>query len=155
MRPNIGKIISGGQSGADRAALSAAVKHKIPYGGYCPKGGWAEDMTVPPGIRKEYPLLRETESTDPSERTVLNVLSSDATLIFFYGNSPGTKLTLDECRRRNRPVFLFDEEMSTSSVEKWLESLGPNPVLNIAGPRESENPGIYEKVSQVLDSLLE
>src|SRR5262245_53687608 len=74
-------IISGGQTGVDRAALDAAIALGIPYGGWSPKGGWAEDMPSPPGILAHYPALRETSSADPSERTELNVRDSDATLL--------------------------------------------------------------------------
>src|SRR5262245_14533482 len=74
-------IISGGQTGADRAALDAAIALGVPYGGWCPKGGWAEDMPSPPGILARYPALREASSADPSERTRLNVQDSDATLL--------------------------------------------------------------------------
>ena len=91
----IGTVISGGQSGVDRAALKFAVHNGISYSGYCPKGGWAEDFQNPPGILEHYPLLKETESPDPEERTVLNVETSDAVLIFLEGDSPGTEL----CRK--------------------------------------------------------
>jgi hypothetical protein len=70
------KIVSGGQSGVDRAALDVAIARGIPYGGWCPKGGWAEDMPAPPGLLAHYPHLRETPSADPAERTAWNVRDS-------------------------------------------------------------------------------
>ena len=77
----ISKVISGGQSGVDRAALDVALECSIPYGGYCPLGGWAEDYPNPPGVLATYPLLVPTSSHDPAQRTELNVAQSDLTSI--------------------------------------------------------------------------
>src|SRR5262245_27312876 len=74
-------VISGGQSGVDRAALDAAIARGVPYEGWCPSGGWAEDLPEAPGVLVRYPLLRETPRADPAERTELNVRDSDACLI--------------------------------------------------------------------------
>jgi hypothetical protein len=63
-------IVSGGQTGVDRAALDVAIELGIPYRGWCPKGGWAEDMLNPPGVLILYPELRETQDADPRQRTV-------------------------------------------------------------------------------------
>ena len=73
-------IVSGGQTGVDRAALDAAIARGIAYGGWCPQGGWAEDCPEPPGVLARYPLLRETPSADPAQRTEWNVRDSDASL---------------------------------------------------------------------------
>jgi hypothetical protein len=89
-------IITGGQSGVDRAALDAAIALGIPYGGWCPKDGWAEDFPHPPGLLARYPRLSETPSADPAERTEWNVRDSDACLILTDANgiaaSRGTAL---------------------------------------------------------------
>jgi Circularly permutated YpsA SLOG family len=75
------KVISGGQSGVDRAALDAAFACGIAYGGWCPRGGWAEDFPSPPGVLTRYPLLKETPLADPAQRTEWNVRDSHAMLI--------------------------------------------------------------------------
>ena len=147
----IKKIVSGGQSGADRAALDFAIEHSIEYGGWCPKGGWAEDYPKPPGILREYGDLRETPSGKPEERTILNVRDSDGTLIFFdkFKNdlSPGTNLTINEAEKLNRKLYIvkFDNDKTVDGFHSWVDSLPDNYVLNIAGPRESESPGIYAR----------
>jgi hypothetical protein len=73
------KIISGGQSGVDRAALDVAIERGMEWGGWCPKGGWAEDFPNPPGLLPHYPHLRETPEPHPLQRTEWNVRDSDAT----------------------------------------------------------------------------
>src|SRR6185312_7990938 len=75
------RIISGGQTGVDRAALDVAIELGIAYGGWCPKGGWAEDMPNPPGLLAVYPSLRETPDADPIQRTHWNVRDSDRLLV--------------------------------------------------------------------------
>jgi hypothetical protein len=75
------KVFSGGQTGVDRAALDEAIGRGMEWGGWCPKGGWAEDLTTPPGLLTKYPHLRETPDSHPLERTEWNVRDSDATLI--------------------------------------------------------------------------
>ena len=98
------KIISGGQTGADRAALDFAIDHGIPHGGWVPKGRLAEDGPLDPKYR-----LRETDSEDHSIRTEKNVLDSDGTLILFYNElSGGSLLTLELARKHDRPVLTID-----------------------------------------------
>ena len=75
------RLLSGGQSGVDRAALDVAIAHGIAYGGWCPQGGWAEDFPQPPGLLAKYPGLRETPLADPAQRTEWNVRDADACLI--------------------------------------------------------------------------
>src|SRR5262245_42401594 len=143
-------IISGGQTGVDRGALDAAIALGIPYGGWCPKGGWAEDMPSPPGLLAHYPALRETSSADPSERTELNVRDRDATLLLTsrvgLGVSQGACLTVEIARALGRPFRVLDVEngASLNAASEWLASLeGSAAVINVAGPRESEAPGLH------------
>jgi hypothetical protein len=74
-------ILSGGQTGVDRAALDAAIERGIACGGWCPKGGWAEDMPRPPGVLALYPMLQETPLGDHVQRTEWNVRDSDALMV--------------------------------------------------------------------------
>lgn len=157
-RTRIDRIVSGGQTGADRAALDFAINNGIPYGGWCPKGGWAEDMTNPPGLLGAYPHLRETPTGDVQQRTIWNVRDSDGTLIFTrapHVHSPGTALTKEAAMRLCRPCMVVDvAEPSASPVTAgFLERLPQAATLNIAGPRESEAPGIYREVRALLDLL--
>lgn len=79
------KIISGGQTGVDRAALDEAIARGMDWGGWCPKGGWAEDFPDPPGLLARYPRLKPTPQSNPVQRTEWNVRDSDATLIITAG----------------------------------------------------------------------
>src|SRR5437773_7677284 len=105
------KIISGGQTGVDRAALDLAIKHGIPYGGFIPKGRWAEDGT----IADTYQGLVETPTSDPSERTRMNVMSSEAVLVVSRGEPDGgTKLTIALAKQYEKPfvhVNLAQEQL--------------------------------------------
>lgn len=158
------KIISGGQSGVDRAALDIAIKLSIPYGGFCPRGGWAEDFLEPPGLLTKYPNLEETISSDPAQRTEQNIINSHATIILIAEelsdkHSPGTQLTQQLCYEYHKPVFMGQVHSKTlfKDILKWLHHSLPfsKPfILNIAGPRESESTGIYQISCQVLNKLL-
>jgi Circularly permutated YpsA SLOG family len=93
------KITSGGQTGVDRAALDLAIEYGMSWGGWCPKGGWAEDFPDPPGLLTKYPNLRETPLARTKQRTEWNVRDSDATLII--RRSPGPlRLQRNEARPR-------------------------------------------------------
>src|SRR5262245_26271348 len=106
------KIISGGQSGVDRAALDAAIVLGVAYGGWCPKGGWAEDRPEPPGVLAAYPGLTETPLADPAQRTEWNVRDADACLIVVDARglsaSKGTALAHDVAGRYRKPVLVVD-----------------------------------------------
>jgi hypothetical protein len=142
------RLVSGGQSGADRAALDFAISHDIPYGGWCPKDGWAEDHPTPPGLLIRYPGLTPTASSDPSERTRRNVIDSDATLVVVNADatSVGTDLTRRTARAAGRPLLVVDtrDQGCAARFEMFLRELTSPVVLNVAGPRESESPGIYD-----------
>ena len=154
------KIVSGGQTGVDRAALDAAIVLALAYGGWCPRGGWAEDFPTPPGLLACYPGLVETPSRDPAERTRWNVRDSDRTLILIdaggIDRSRGTTLTLRLARQYRRPQLIVDLDRSdaTSRVLAWLGDADDDLTLNVAGPRESGAPGIYEKARATLIRVL-
>jgi len=152
----IARIISGGQTGVDRAALDAARFAGIPICGWCPRGGWAEDLPAPPGLLSMYPELIETESAGVEQRTKLNVRDSHATLIIAVGPrdiSSGTAFTIDIAKLYRRPYFVADNA-AADDIAAWLCTLGEELTLNIAGPRESKSPGIYEKSYRLLKKLL-
>jgi hypothetical protein len=135
------KIISGGQTGVDRGALDAAIALGFDHGGWCPQGRQAEDGRIP-----DCYLLEETDSPDYPVRTERNVLESDATLIFYRGQlSGGTLLTHRLAEGHGRPCLAvdLDSPISPGEIRKWLEEHGV-VVLNVAGPRESQSPGISQ-----------
>ena len=156
------KIVSGAQTGVDRAALDVALKYKIPCGGWCPKGRVAEDGV----IAKRYPL-KETESSDYAVRTKWNVRDSDGTLILNVGElSGGTAFTV-ECAKKYKKHFLILDLEKCKADKKGIVSFGYNliicgwimanniKVLNVAGPRESKAPGIYKIAKKFLEELEE
>lgn len=144
------RIISGGQSGADRAALDAAIRLGIPHGGWLPRGRKAEDGPLPARYR-----LRETESDSYRERTEKNIVDSDATLILSFGPlTGGSALTESLALRHDRPCLTIDleevpRESAVAAVEKWLPRHGIR-TLNVAGPRASNEPRIYDAVLALL-----
>lgn len=150
----IQKIVSGGQTGVDRAAFDAALRHGISIGGFVPKGRWAEDGTVP----ARYAGLIETGTPEPSERTRMNVISSDGTLIFYFGKLEGGSLeTAAIARSLGKPLLIIDlddtpDPDAAAMAADWVRE-NQVTVLNIAGPRASEAPGIYENVTSVLNKL--
>ena len=134
------RVVSGGQTGVDRAALDAALALALETGGWCPRGRWAEDGPIP----ARYPL-RETPSADPAERTRLNVRDADATLVVCPGEPVGgTALTVAEADRRGRPALVVAPSPETvDAAVRWIgRAVPPGGTLNVAGPRESEAPGI-------------
>ena len=146
------KIISGGQTGADRAALDVAIELGMEYGGAIPRGRLAEDGPIDAG---KYPRLTELATADYIDRTKRNVLDADATLAFTDGTlTGGTKKTVDFAEEFGKPYLLvnFDQTAGrevVTAIVKWLARHKPQ-VLNVAGPRESGAPGIYAKVYSVL-----
>jgi hypothetical protein len=159
-------IRSGGQSGVDRAALDCALRQGVPYGGWCPKGGWAEDHADPPGVLAAYPRLVETPSSAPEQRTAWNVRDSHATLVLARGDewarSPGVVFTC-QCAELVflRPclvVHLASPGAADLAFDWLAQAAAVSGVevlwLNVAGPRESEAPGIHAEASRLLDRLL-
>lgn len=138
------RIISGGQTGADRAALDAAMALGIPHGGFVPAGRRAEDGPIP-----DIYKVAELESPDYDLRTERNIVESDATLIVSFGPLTGGSLTTRRMtKRHDKPLLHVDlsripPEVAVEQVTAWLADFGPR-VLNVAGPRESTTPGIYE-----------
>lgn len=141
-------MISGGQSGVDRAALDAALAAGLAIGGWCPRGRWAEDGP----IDRAYPL-RETPLAPVSQRTLWNLRDSDGTLILCRGRPRGgTALTLQAVRRKPRLLVDPDDRHRLRFVRGWL--IGQRiAVLNVGGPRASEDPGIYRAARGFLAAL--
>ena len=147
------KVITGGQSGVDRAALDAALDQGLACGGWCPAGRWAEDGP----IAGRYPL-RETESAQPEIRTRRNVQEADGTLIVVDGAmDEGTGATETWARGLGRPICVIDlaamaPQEAMSRIATWIDQQGVR-VLNIAGPRESNAPGIYRRAHGLFTML--
>lgn len=159
------KIVSGGQTGADRAGLDAAIELGIPHGGWCPKERLAEDGPIP-----DRYALRETDSFQYIIRTERNVCDSDATLIFHrHAPTGGTAATIALARRHRKPFLALDiakfanSEAAACRIREWLDGLSiqgelgastasdsDGVVLNVAGPRESTLPGIYRTARELL-----
>lgn len=133
------RIVSGGQTGVDRGALDAAIAAGLEHGGWCPRGRRAENGEIP----QRYRLI-ETPSPRYEVRTEWNVRDSDGTLVLASGLlSGGTKLTVECARKYGRPCMIVDLDKAPD-VQAVVEWIGENgiEVLNVAGPRESESPGI-------------
>jgi hypothetical protein len=150
------RIASGGQTGADRAALDVALEKGLEVGGFVPRGRLAEDGAIP----QRYPNLVETESDDPEIRTLRNVEASDATLIVSHGPpTGGSLLTLQAARRARKPVLHLDldalsEATAVAELRDWLHVARPR-TLNVAGPRASEDPAIAAAAAAVLRAALD
>jgi len=145
------RIVSGGQTGVDRAALDVARELGIAAGGWCPRGRRAEDGR----IRRRY-RLRETPSRDYAQRTGWNVRDSDGTLI--VSDLPlegGTLLTARLAARKGKPVLVIEpgKAIRRGRFLAWLKSNRVR-VLNVAGPRGSRHPGLYTEAKGALRTLL-
>ncbi len=166
----IRKIVSGGQTGADRAGLDAAIDNGVVHGGWCPAGRFAEDGVIPARYR-----LTETDSALYIVRTQYNVTISDATVVFTEGRPlGGSQATLDLARSANRPCLHIDlaaianNEDAVRKLSNWLDTntvlnhpelpclmFGEHGLtLNVAGSRESSAPGIYGQVYRIISDLL-
>ncbi|KAB2876393.1 MAG: hypothetical protein F9K36_02735 [Burkholderiaceae bacterium] len=149
------RIVSGGQTGADRAALDWAIRYRIVHGGWCPKGRASVDGPIPARYQ-----LQETESAGYRQRTRLNVRDSDATLVLNAGDlDGGTLQTVRFAHALGKPLLLIqlDEanaEISARAVTAWLIE-GRFKGVNIAGPREEKRPGIYALVAAVLEHVIQ
>jgi len=158
-------LISGGQSGVDRAALDAAIENGIDYGGWCPKDGWAEDLPEPPGLLANYPKLKATPLADPAQRTEWNVRDADACVIVIDAGgidvSAGTALAQELAHRYRRPLFVADlaKPDMLKHAGLWLRVQrarhGDDLKLAVGGPRESEVPGIYARAVEFIAALLD
>jgi len=149
----IDKIVSGGQTGSDRAGLDWAIAQGIAHGGWCPQGRLASDGALP-----AHYLLQETDSAGYRQRTKRNVQDSDGTLIVNRGElTGGTLLTQQLARKLGKPCHVVAAENGPSesmalAVLQWLADHDIR-VLNIAGPRESKQAGIYAQTIHILDSI--
>jgi Circularly permutated YpsA SLOG family len=144
------KVVSGGQTGVDRAALDAARAAGVPCGGWCPRGRRAEDGV----IAADYPL-RETPTDDYAQRTEWNVRDSDGTLVLVRGRTgPGTAFTIERARQLGRLLLVLDlrKDPDPATAQQWIESNAVH-VLNVAGPRESQDLGIGAAARVFLDRL--
>ncbi len=158
------KLLSGGRTGVDRAVLDVAIEKGIDYGGWCPKGGWAEDRPKAPGVLAKYPKLKETPLADPAQRTEWNVRDAHACLIIVDGGldaSPGTALVRDLAHRHRKPLFVADLENPdiVRHAALWLRVQqsrhGAALALAVGGPRESEAPGSYARATAFIEALVE
>ncbi len=147
------KIISGGQTGADRAALDLAMELDIPYGGWLPKGRKAEDGPLPYSYN-----LKELSVGGYPKRTEQNVLDSDGTLILSHGKlAGGSKLTRILARRFGHALLHIDFNRVTlpeavARIKEWIARENIK-VLNVAGPRASEDKKIYQATKDVLRGI--
>lgn len=150
------KIISGGQTGVDQGGLDFALKHGWPCGGWCPPGRRCETGRIP----GRYPV-REVEAGDYNERTRRNIQDADATLVITqYGfKEVGTALTLSWCEEYGRPSFHFNishagliQPQDLTELSNWLKN-NKVEVLNVAGNRESNSPGIQAYTLTLLERL--
>ncbi len=147
------KIVSGGQTGADQAGLDAAIKRGIQHGGWIPKGRLTEN-----GPLAAHYGLQEMPGPSYAARTKQNVIDSDATLIIAHGElSSGSALTRNLARQLKKPYLFLDldqlpNELAAQQARDWLHK-NQISVLNIAGPRASNDPGIYKAVFNLLNHI--
>ena len=147
------RMVSGGQTGVDRAGLAWAIRRGIPHGGWCPKGRLAEDGPIPARYR-----LQPTPLAHYAQRTVWNARDSDATVIFSRSKrlSGGSQATREACRKFGKPMLHLAAETLTvtESALALRRFLRRHPVraLNVAGPRKSEEPDAGRFARAVLDA---
>jgi hypothetical protein len=161
----IARVVSGGQTGADRGGLDAAIEAGVPHGGWCPKGRRAEDGVIPARYR-----LVEMETDAYLARTEANVVDSDCTVVFTYGKpTGGSKKTVAFAARHRRPCLCVNldkvsDQWAAEAILQWLVPTSeifrdamtppPSPVVNVAGSRESKAPGIQQRVKTVMLAVL-
>lgn len=149
------KIISGGQTGVDRAGLDVAIAKGLDYGGAIPKGRLTEEGA----LSDKYNKMTELATSSYPARTEQNVKDSDATIIFTMGKiEEGSALTIGMCKKYQKLYLHIDlleqtEDEAVETFKNWVEKIKPN-TLNIAGSRESNNKGIYNRTYTVLDRAL-
>ena len=149
----IQKIVSGGQTGADRAALDFAIRHNITHSGWVPKGRKAEDGTLPYKYH-----LQEMPTGEYSERTEKNILDSDGTLIISHGIlTGGSALTKELAKLYRKPWIHIDLEATpypkaSSMIREWIRHNGIK-VMNVAGAMASKDPKIYQAVTELLEAV--
>lgn len=158
------KIISGGQTGADRGGLDAAIHCDVPHGGWCPKGRKAEDGRIPDQYQ-----LQEMPTSNYESRTEANVVDSDATVVFTHGFATGGSLLTLKCTERHAKPWLHTDlatmtrKGAVQRIVQWIngeldDPEAPKParnlILNVAGSRESKDPGIAEKVMAIVVDVL-
>jgi hypothetical protein len=151
----IKKIISGGQTGADRAALDVAIKLNIPHGGWIPKGRKTEN-----GILPDKYQLKEMSTASYPARTEQNVIDSDGTLIVSHGKlSGGSDYTRKMTLKHHKQLLYVDlnnyEPFDAASlIASWI-GMQKVQVLNVAGPRASKDPEIYADVFKILEQTIQ
>ncbi|PJE14243.1 putative molybdenum carrier protein [Legionella sp.] len=153
----IEKIVSGGQTGVDQAGLLVATEMDIEVGGWCPKGGLDENGDC---ILNKY-SLKEATTTNPDERTKLNIRDSDGTLILVptwplpEKIKDGTTLTIKHAEVLQKPhliIKLDDKDNAVDSLREWINEWDIK-VLNVAGPRESNWPGINKECCELFQEM--
>ena len=159
------KLICGGQSGVDRAVFDVAIARGLAYGGWCPKGGWAEDFPQPPGLLARYPALQETPLADLAQRMEWNARDADACMILIdpagIDVSAGTRLAEELAHRYRKPLLIaqLGERDAAERSKLWLRVQQARHrdglTLAIGGPRESEAPGIYARAKDFIGALLD
>jgi len=148
------KIVSGGQTGADRAGLDVAIDNDIPHGGWIPKGRRTEEGPLDPKYN-----LQQTNSRDWKPRTERNLRLSDGTIILTYGpiqKRGGTALTVRLCEQFKKPCLYVDmntDEVVEEDITKWLQDNNIE-VLNVAGPRASKEPNVYHDAYDMLETVV-
>ena len=158
------EVRSGGQSGADRGAMDAAQQYGVSVSGWCPAGGWAEDLPESPGVLALYPQMIETPSSDVAQRTEWNIRDSTCCIVLntcARSTSPGTDIGYKFYEKYGTPNFeivIDGSESVDAQVGRacaWLHSLADDAiVLGVGGPRASEYPEIYDIAFHVVESIL-
>jgi len=150
----IKKIISGGQTGTDQAALDAAIKYNFPHGGWIPKGRKTGDGRLPDDYK-----LKEMSTGSYPKRTEQNIIDSGGTVIISYGKlTGGSKLTQKLAEKHRKPclhINLYETPafIASSLINSWV-ILHKIETLNVAGLRASKDPRIYQNVKYVMEGVI-